>query len=628
MSDIIQVLPDSVANQIAAGEVIQRPASVVKELMENSVDAKSTSVKLVIKDAGRTLIQVIDNGSGMSETDARLCFERHATSKIRKADDLFAIYTKGFRGEALASIAAIAHVELKTKRENDELGTVVEIEGSTVNQQEPCSHPEGSSIAVKNLFFNVPARRNFLKSHAVETRHIIDAFQHIALPHPNIEFAMNHHENEVFRLGKGSLRQRIMGIFGSNYNQKLVPVEEETNIVKISGYIGKPEFAKKTRGEQFFFVNRRYIKNAYLNHAVLKAYEEVLPNNYFPLYVLLLEIDPKTIDINIHPTKTEVKFEDEKAIYAVIRSAIRQSLGKYNIAPSLDFEREKAVDIALTNGDREIKAPTIRVNPDYNPFLDPGGKEGLRPSPGPSALQKHNLENWEKLYSEHGQLKSTIEKRKIDFEIELQQVIDPDWKSAELAEDQSGEGDNKRCYQFHKKYIITQIKSGCMIIDQQGAHERILYEQFLDANDNNKGASQQLIFPQTVKLSASDFELLKELEDGVISLGFDISDCGKNAYVINGIPSGCENEEAIGLLEGLLEQYKTNAAGLTLDKRENLAQSLSCNMSIKSGKTLLQEEMSALIDQLFSCKMPYVSPSGRPTITTLTTEDLDKRFQK
>lgn len=610
MADIIQLLPDSVANQIAAGEVIQRPASAVKELMENAVDAGSGLIKVIVKDAGKTLIQIIDNGCGMSETDARMCFERHATSKIRKADDLFSIRTMGFRGEALASIAAIAHVEMKSRRIGDDFGTLIEIEGSEVKSQSACTCAEGTSFAVKNLFFNVPARRNFLKSDSVELRHIIDEFQRVALANPDISFSLHHNNNDIFHLESGTIRQRIIGIFGASFNQRLVPVEEQTNILNIVGFIGKPEFAKKTRGEQFFFLNKRFIKNPYLNHAIQTAYKEVLQSDSFPFYVIMLDIDPKTIDINIHPTKTEVKFEDEKAIYAIIRSAVKQSLGKYNIAPSLDFEPEPSFIIPLKPREGMFFPPTITVNKNFNPFKTS--------TETPSEIS--NKANWEKLYSNHNFIKG--EDTESISSGDSSQNIDPQWNNV------IQEAPQKVTYQLHNKYILSHIKTGFMIIEQQGAHERILYERLLDALEKNKSNSQQELFPQTLELSAGDFELVNELKKELEAIGFDIREFGKNTFIIHGMPSDTRNANAKELLEGLIEEYKQNLSDIKLDRKENLARSMARNMSVKSGKSLSTEEMNSLIDELFACKMPYSTPNGKPAITTFSMEDLDRRFKK
>jgi len=612
MSDIIHLLPDSVANQIAAGEVVQRPASAVKELMENALDAGGSKIKLIVKDAGKTLIQVIDNGCGMSETDARMSFERHATSKIKKADDLFAIRTMGFRGEALASIAAIAQVELKTKRIGDDVGVQIDIEGSEIKRQEAVSCSEGTSISVKNLFFNVPARRNFLKTDSVELRHIIDEFHRVSIPNPEIAFSFHHNNTEIFHLEAGSLKQRLMGIFGNSYNTRLVPVEENTGIVKIKGFVIKPDFAKKTRGEQFFFLNKRFIKNGYLHHAVQSAFEQLLPADSFASYFLMLDVDPKSIDINIHPTKTEVKFEDEKAIYAFLRSAVKKSLGQFNISPSLDFDQEAHLyNMPLKPVDGIYKQPTIKVDQNYNPFKTEK-KETIE-------RELSNKTNWEKLYSRHvdNQLEFEIKK-----EEETQQTINTDW------DNDLHESNKKSTYQLHNKYILTHIKTGFMVIDQQGAHERILYERILEGFEKHKSATQQELFPKTIELNTPDFELVKELQSEIQSMGFDISEFGKNTFIIHGVPADTSAYDSVKLLEGLLENYKQNLLELKSDKRENLARSMARNTAIKSGKALTQEEMQNIIDELFACKMPYSTPSGKPTITTFSSDDLDKRFKK
>ena len=625
MSDIIHLLPDAVANQIAAGEVVQRPASAVKELLENSIDAGATSIKLIIKDAGKALLQVIDNGCGMSETDARMSFERHATSKIRKADDLFNIRTMGFRGEALASIAAIAQVELRARRTGDTIGTQIIIDGSEVKSQEPFQCAEGTSFSVRNLFYNVPARRNFLKSNAVETRHIIDEFERVALVHPEIEFSFFNNDNEVFHLQKGSFRQRIVGIFGNNYNQRLVPVEEETDIVKVIGFIGKPEFSKKVRGEQFFFVNKRFIKNAYLHHAIQAAFRDFLQADSFPSYFLMLDINPANIDVNIHPTKTEIKFDDEKSIYAIVLASVKKSLGQYHIAPSLDFQREPQFDLPYSYKNKEAKEPTIAVNPEFNPFATPltppkkGGEFERGKSENP--FQKSNRENWEKLYSRHANNQLEMPVKTSDTEVS-QQLINSDW-SATIS------GNNQKLnYQLHQKYILTNIKSGLAIIDQQRAHERILYERFLSSLQKQKGISQQQLFPKTVTLSAADFELLKELKNEVTALGFDINEFGKNTFVINGIPTEAKESEAQELLESVIENYKKNQSELKLNKTENLARSMAKKLSMKSEKVLSNEEMNNLVDELFGCQSPYSSPAGKPTVIAITMEELDKKFMK
>ncbi|MDO3625601.1 DNA mismatch repair endonuclease MutL [Mucilaginibacter sp. BT774] len=623
MPDIIQLLPDSVANQIAAGEVVQRPASAVKELIENAIDAGADKIQLILKDAGKSLIQVIDNGCGMSLTDARMCFERHATSKIRKAEDLFAIRTMGFRGEAMASIAAIAQVELKTRRHEDELGTCILIEGSDVVSQQACSANAGTSISVKNLFYNTPARRNFLKSDPVEMRHIVDEFQRVVLANPNIFFTMHHNGQEVFHLPATSLKQRIVHLFGNSYNQRLVPVEEDTSIIKLHGFVGKPEFAKKTRGEQFFFVNNRFIKDAYLNHAVLTAFEELLPDESYPLYVLFIDIDPSKIDINVHPTKTEIKYQDEKSIYAIIRSAVKRSLGKYNITPTLDFDQENSIGHLITEKPMEqIVQPTISFNPDFNPFANEPQAPKTERSSSPSYTREvgdHRRtpvpQNWETLYE--------IASR----EESVQQEMHPE-VTIPVQEQEVSKSSERQLFQIHNRYILSQIKSGFMLINQQAAHERVLYERFLQQLDNHSGSSQQSLFPQTVTLNGSDFELLKELLPDIRGLGFDIREFGKNTVVVEGIPADLSNVAEHALLEHLLEGFKNNLAILKLDKRDNLARSLARNGAIKGGTKLSLEEMNLLIDQLFACQMPNLALNGKPVISTFTMNELAERFEK
>lgn len=613
MPDIIQLLPDSVANQIAAGEVVQRPASAIKELIENAIDAGADKIQLIIKDAGKGLIQVIDNGCGMSVTDARMCFERHATSKIRKAEDLFEIRTMGFRGEAMASIAAIAQVELKTRRHEDELGTCILIEGSKVTSQQPIATSAGTTLSIKNLFYNTPARRNFLKSNSVEMRHIIDEFQRVALANPNLFFSLYHDGNEVFHLPGGSLKQRIVHLFGNAYNQKLVPVEEETTIINLKGFIGKPEFAKKTRGEQFFFVNNRFIKDPYLNHAVLRAYEEILPDDSYPLYVLFIDIDPAKIDINVHPTKTEIKYQDEKSIYAIVRSAVKRSLGRYNIAPSLDFNQETGFSQMITpKAHQDIVPPAISFNPDFNPFH---AEKQSNSSSGSITTRKEIDKNWGSLYEI---VKTPAYQQP---EIDLDEKLAANAMQSKTAE--------RHIFQLHHTYLVSQIKSGFILVDQHTAHERILYERFLQHLENRQGASQQSLFPQTLNLSASDFELAKELLPDIQALGFQIREFGKNTLVIEGIPTDITtNVSEIEMLEHLIEGFKNNHAILRLDKRDNLARVMARNAALKSGKALSQQEMNSLIDELFACKMPNVSLNGKPIILTFTLEELAQKFEK
>ena len=619
MTDIIRLLPDSVANKIAAGEVIQRPASAAKELLENAIDSGASAIKLIVKDAGKTLIQVIDNGCGMSETDARMCFERHATSKIQKADDLFAIRTMGFRGEALASIAAISQIEIKTKRIEDELGTSIEIEGAEVKSQNADNCPNGTSIAVKNLFFNVPARRNFLKSNTAETRHIIEEFNRIALVNPQISFSMFHNNKQVFQLYPSTLKQRIIALFGNMYKQRLVPVEQKSDIVNISGFIGKPEFAKKTRGEQYFFANNRFIKHPYLNHSVNGAFKELLPADTYPAYFLYLEVDPKMIDVNIHPTKTEVNFQDDKLIYTILRAALKQSLGKYNITPTIDFDIEGSMKFSDFPKNKVVKDPSIKPNPDYNPFET--GKKQIYDLTIDNR-QRSNKDNWEKLFvsDERSSQKKLIDEIP-DKNINGQKLIEPDWEQKEL------EQRTEKIFQIHNRYILSNIKSGLMIINQQRAHERILYERYLNMLNTKKGVSQQELFPQSISFSPGDAEIIDEIKEDLQILGFNINKLGKNTFVINGTPADLPEKNISNVLEKIFENYKNNLLNLNLDKKINLARSMASNMSIRSGKVLMKEEMKALVDELFACKVPDISPGGKPIIQIISVEDLDKGFQ-
>lgn len=616
MADIIQLLPDSVANQIAAGEVIQRPASAVKELLENSVDAKATSIKLIIKDAGKTLIQSIDNGIGMSETDARMCFERHATSKIRKADDLFNLTSMGFRGEAMASIAAIAQCELKSKQEDNELGTRLQVDGSKLIEHEADACATGTSISIKNLFFNVPARRKFLKSDPVETRHIVDEFQRVALANPEIAMEMHHNGNEVFNLHAGSFRQRILGIFGKSYDQKLVPIEEDTSIVKLSGFIGKPEAAKKTRGEQFLLVNSRFIKSPYLHNAIQNAYQELILTGYHPSYFINMQIDPKLIDINIHPTKTEIKFADEKSIYQIIRSAVKQSLGKYNISPSLDFDQEDSLSAPI-DPNRPVVMPEIKVNTSFNPFEAEKREKagGSYAAPKPTERELSNQQNWQQLFKGFEQDDHIL----VDEEPQ-QQVISSNWEEKET--------ETKVAYQIHNRYIVSQIKSGIILVDQQKAHERVLYECYLRSIAQNQGNSQQQLFPETIELSPNDFQILQSIEAEVRAVGFDLSEFGKNCFIVHGIPAESTNENAKELIEGIIEGFNETESDISTNKQKSIAKSLARRSSIKAGTKLSQSEINSLIDQLFGCEMPYSAPNGDKTIITLTLEELSKKFEQ
>lgn len=619
MGNVINLLPDSVANQIAAGEVIQRPASIVKELMENSIDSGATKIQLIIKDAGRTLVQVIDNGCGMTEQDARMSFERHATSKITSAEDLFSLCTKGFRGEALASICAIAHVEMKTRRGIDELGFHLINEASTITTQEPTATPEGTSIAVKNIFFNIPARRKFLKSNTVETRHIIDEFQRVALVHPEISFVFINNDNEVYHLESGTFRQRIVAIFGKNYNERLVPIEEDTDIVKISGFIGKPEFAKKTRGEQFFFVNDRFIKNGYLNHAISQAMDDLLPPNGFPTYFILLEVDPAEVDINIHPTKTEIKFGDEKSIYAILRAASKQSLNKYSVAPTLDFDQETSFNAPAFKSDGMMRQPEVKVDRSFNPFQDESTQQKDKNwSSGNSFKNSESRSNfeWNNIYDDPKELKNE------NFDDLFGEIeFEEDKEQQTQLVDQNGDEFNF-FKQIYNRFILT-LKNGTLIcIDQKRAHERVLYEYFLTAMETQKINTQQLLFPESMSLQASDAELLRGILPELQQMGIDINEFGKTDFVVNGLPADLHELNPTQLIEQLLEQFKLNTDEVKVDKRDSLAKNLSRNISIKRGQKLEIEEIKSLIQQLFLCESPLVSPSGRSTFFNFSPEEI------
>lgn len=618
MSDIIQLLPDSVANQIAAGEVIQRPASVVKELMENAIDAGSNQVKLIVKDAGKTLIQIVDNGCGMSETDARLSFERHATSKIRKAEDLFSIRTMGFRGEALASIAAVAQVEMKTKRTEDETGTLIVIEGSEIKTHESISWQNGTSFSVKNLFYNIPARRNFLKTNPAELKHIIDEFQRLAIAHPEVSFSMHHNGLEVYTLAKAPLIQRLTQIFGNNFSEKLMPVSENTSILSISGFAGKPAFAKKSRGEQFFFVNKRFIKDPYLNHAVSAAYEQMLMPGSFPSYFLFIECDPSRIDINIHPTKTEIKFEDEKSAYQILRSTVKRSLGKFSASPALDFDQESSMQ-ALPPTYRP-QQPGIQVNPQFNPFLP---DQGTNRSSSNSFRIERPPASWEKLFEGMEGKKENVEFHvQSDDSLQQSRISGFGWD-----DDFEEETSTQAIFQLHRKYIISQVKSGFMVLDQQAVHERILYEKYIKSFEQHNYPSQQQLFPQTISFSLADAELLNELEPDLRKLGFDIRPFGQNTFVIHGAASEIIQGQEAQTIEGLIEQFKNNSTDLKLEKRENLARSMAKNMAIKNGRVLSIQEMKSLIDELFACQTPNFSPDGKPSLYIISLAEIENKFK-
>lgn len=632
MSSIIQLLPDHVANQIAAGEVVQRPASVVKELLENAVDAKATDIKLIIKDAGKSLVQVIDNGLGMSVTDARMCFERHATSKIRQAEDLFSLHTKGFRGEALASIAAIAHMEMKTKQDQEELGTHIVIEGSKFVSQDVAVLPKGTSFAVKNLFFNIPARRNFLKSDTVEFRHVMDEFQRVALAHPNIHFTFYHNGSEMYNLPAAGYRQRIVGIMSGKTNEKLVPVNEETEIVSIQGFVCKPEFSKKNRGEQFFFVNDRFIKSGYLHHAVMAAYDGLLKDGCQPSYFLYLQVPPHTIDINIHPTKTEIKFDDEHALYAILRASIKHSLGQFNVAPILDFDRDANLDTPYHYKDLEGETPTIQVDGTFNPFTDnktnqhyaksgSGLNSGSSPGSGLSSYSGYSKKveptaSWESLYV--GLETDSIESSPFTFENEE--------VTSSLFNDEDVEQAIQKTYQIHKKYIVSPIKSGMVIVDQQRAHQRILYEQFLLNMTVNQASSQQLLFPLNLFYTSTEMELIEELKPSLETTGFVFEDIQTDHVVISGIPVNITESEVSLVIEQLLTDLQDGIPASSYSQNDTIAKSMAKSLAVKTGSYLTEKEQDNLVNGLFACKDPNISPFQKPTFITMRVEDIDKKF--
>jgi DNA mismatch repair protein MutL len=599
MSDVIRLLPDSVANQIAAGEVVQRPSSAVKELLENAVDADSTEIQLIVKDAGKTLIQVIDNGKGMSETDARLSFERHATSKIRETQDLFSIRTMGFRGEALASIASIAQVELKTKQESEELGTEIRIEGSDVKSQNPCQCSKGTSVSVKNLFFNVPARRQFLKSDNVELKHISEEFFRVALVHPHVKFSFYHNEKCLYNLESQSFKERIVALFGDVYKKRLVPIEQSVSQVKISGFICKPEFATKTKGEQYFFVNSRFIRHPYLNHAVLQAFEELIADKSYPSYFIKFELDPKNIDINIHPTKTEIKFLDEKLMYGVLLAAVRKSIGAYNLSPSLDFLTNPDYQPDILPKDYTPKTPTICVNQNYNPF------------------EKTN-------FSEHRKKQLNQQAYLESFEL-LQKPIE---SGVQREIEHTIEDDNTYfdSFQISKKYLVVDTRSGLLIVCQQRAHERILFEQFQKQLTNRQAVSQQKLFPQSLDFSATNAEILNEILPNLKDLGWDVESLGHHSFVVNSAPSEVKESDVQSVLESILENFKSGIMLNRNDKQTNLAVSMASGMAIKSGVTLDKTEQKHLLTQLFSCQVPQLSPKGKPVFSVLSEDEIHTRL--
>ncbi|GAA4410814.1 DNA mismatch repair endonuclease MutL [Nibrella viscosa] len=648
MLNIIQLLPDSIANQIAAGEVVQRPASVVKELLENAVDAGAKSIQVIIRDAGRTLVQIIDDGSGMSETDARMSFERHATSKIRSSDDLFRIRTMGFRGEALASIAAVAQVEMRTRRADEELGTLIRIEGSEIKSQEMVSCLPGTNILVKNLFFNVPARRNFLKSNSVEMRHILDEFQRVALAFPEVGFSLFHNDQEVYNLVAGKLSRRIIDMFGKSYREQLAFCEEETPYVKVRGYIGKPESARKARGDQFFFVNTRFIKHNYLHHAVIGAYEGTLPEGSHPFYVLFIEIDPSHIDINIHPTKTEIKFDDERSVYAIVMAAVRKAVGIYNLSPSLDFES----DVNFLDGGGGSNAIERHFAPvDSKPR--PLAASWSADKPAESAPRKASAANWQAMF-EGLSTAETPARSKAGFPADISAdwlepapVTSPKSETTttdpvppapdavtvssranklinELPDLETAENPS---IQVQNRYLLVPVKSGLMVIDQRRAYERILYDQFHAALSRRNGVAQQLLFPKTVTVSPVDFQLALDLRDELTSLGFQFDELGQNTFIIRGVPAMTTGENEEELFANLLAQLREETGRLKLDRTEVLARSLARRSAGRYTVSLSPSERKALIEQLFGATNPSYTPAGEPVTTVLTLDKIAGLFK-
>lgn len=618
MEDIITLLPENIANQIAAGEVIQRPASAVKELLENAVDAGATEIKLFVNDAGKSLVQVIDNGKGMSETDARMCFERHATSKIKNIDDLFHIKTMGFRGEALASIAGVSQVELRTKKTGDTTGTYIEIENSVVSKQELVATNEGTSIAMKNLFFNVPARRNFLKSNTAELRHIVDEFIRVAMAFPGILFSLTSNGQEVFHLERGSLKQRIIQVLGTTYNAKLVSVKEETDYLNIYGFVGKPDTAKKTRGDQYFFVNNRYIKSAYLNHAVMNAFADMIAKDSFPMYALFIDLDPSKVDINVHPTKQEIKFEDEKIIYAFVQSAVKHALAQYSVTPTLDFELDASIQQtqAVSQPFTADKQNAVIESSLYKTFTQKNQAHFIE--------NKSNLQNWNAVFPEvkiaitekvNESVSSGHEKISPEVFNKETNVFYPDKKPS-----------TEDCFQIHNTFIAVQNVNGFILIHQQNAHERILYERFFHALKGRPITTQRSLFPSSLEMTPADAVIMNDLLPDLRLLGYEIEPFGKNTFVIHGSPGDVpEGNEKVSL-EKMLEQYKHFSNDIGFNKREKLLRSMAWQQSLKPGTSLTKKEMQSLIDDLFNCEVNNTTANGKPVYLEFKKDELEKMF--
>ncbi|MDL2244954.1 DNA mismatch repair endonuclease MutL [Parabacteroides sp. OttesenSCG-928-J18] len=615
MSDIIHLLPDSIANQIAAGEVIQRPASVVKELVENAVDAGATQIRVNIKDAGRTLIQVIDNGKGMSETDARMAFERHATSKISSANDLFSLRTMGFRGEALASIAAVAHVELRTRLRGSELGCRLVMNGSTLEESTCDACAEGSSFSVKNLFFNVPARRKFLKSNETEFRHIVHEFERIALVYPEVSFSLYHQDAEILNLPVSGTRQRIIHIFGKSLNEKLLAVEAQSSLVTISGFAGRPDTARKRGALQYFFVNGRYMRHPYFHKAIMQAYEQLIPSGEMPSYFIYFTLDPGTIDVNIHPTKTEIKFENEQPIWQILMSAVREALAKSSAIPTIDFDREDAIDIPVyvprTDHPEAITAPTVQVNKGYNPFHQSGGSH------------KRPEFDWSVLYK--GFESDQTPEEPVQIEPEMPQTAPATEYISAI--DQLFEVENNPSCTYKNRYIVTTLMSGLVVIDQHRAHVRVLYDQYVAHVRQQQGASQQLLFPEIVEFTPAENAVVTALLDDLHYIGFDLSNLGQGSYAINGLPPEVKNQDPAALLKEMVARSMETGCEVHEEIVHSLALSLARSTAIPAGKALSQEEREHLIASLFSASDPYLSPDGKTILTLFTDEELEKRFR-
>jgi len=618
LADIINLLPENIANQIAAGEVIQRPASAVKELLENAVDAGATEIKLFVNDAGKALVQVIDNGKGMSETDARMSFERHATSKIKNIDDLFHIKTMGFRGEALASIAGVAQVELKTKKEGETTGTYIEIENSVVKTQEPVATNQGTNISMKNLFFNVPARRNFLKSNASELRHIVDEFIRVAMAFPELFFSLSSNGQEVFHLEKGSLKQRIIQILGNNYNAKIVSVKEETDYMNIYGFVGKPETAKKTRGDQYFFVNNRFIKSAYLNHAVMNAFSDMIAKDSFPMYTLFIDIDPSRLDINVHPTKQEIKFEDEKIIYAFVQSAVKHALAQYSVTPTLDFDLDASIQHtdAVSKPFTAEKQFTATGSSLYKTFTQKNQAHFID--------SKSNLGTWDDNLLKQNSIDKSHDLPK-EIKSEDENPFPRSFKNNTTPQ-VNKKPDAEEYIQIHKSLILAQNGNGFIVIHQQNAHERVLYERFTEAMKGKPIAIQRSLFPEAIELAPADAVLLKELLPDLQVLGYQVEPFGNNSFVIQGSPADVPDGNEKNSLEKILEQYKHFNMDMSFSKREKLLRSMAWQQSIKAGTYLSEKEMQALIEDLFNCKINNTTPNGKPVFLEFKKEELDKMF--